>query len=91
MQSIETRFYGPGNARGARIKAQASGGMFVWSDWDYAIGSEENHKQAAIKLIRKLGWAHDKTRGDTYGDWYAGGTKNGYVFVCCVDYAKVAL
>lgn len=44
---------------------------------------------AARALIAKLGWFHDVERGDRYGEWVFGSTKQGYTFVCAVDYAKV--
>jgi hypothetical protein len=56
---------------------------------DYAIGSEENHLRVARALIAKLGGFHSEGRGDNYGDWYHGGTPDGYVFVCAVSYARV--
>ena len=92
MQSIETRFIGPTNSRGSRYKAIAGDGgkgFTLTVEADYRLGSEENHARAARLLIQKLGWFHDESRGDRYADWYAGGTSRGYVFVCCVDYAKL--
>ena len=89
MQAITTKFYGPTNCRGARYKASCEAGSITLSQ-DYAIGSEENHVRVARALIEKLGWFHDDARGDRYADWYSGGTPTGYVFVCAVEYAKVA-
>ena len=89
MQSIETRFLGPTNSRGSRYKATAEAGSITVSA-DYRLGCEQNHERAARMLIDKLGWWHDSERGDRYGDWYGGGTKTGYVYVCCADYAKLA-
>ncbi len=70
-QAIVTRFLGPTNHRGSRIKATADAGS-VTTSWDYALGPEENHTAAAKALAVKFGWK---------GTWGGGGTKDGYVFV----------
>ena len=87
-------FLGPTNVRGSRYKAVAAGrkghkGFTLTVSGDYRLNGEANHYQVARLLIEKLGWFNDPQRGDTYGDWYGGGTDDGYVFVCCVDYAKL--
>jgi hypothetical protein len=88
MQAITTKFLGASNYRGSRVKASCDGGTITLG-WDDALNSEDNHVAAARALITKLGWFHDATRGDRYGDWFSGWTPNGWVFVCTVDYAKV--
>lgn len=72
MQSIETRYYGPGNVRGARIRAKASGGFTLWIDYEPA--SQNPHRDAAVALCKKLGW---------HGTLCEGGIKRGSVFVFC--------
>lgn len=89
MQSVSTRFLGPTNFRGSRYKATTSGGMTLTVEADHRLGSEENHYRAARLLIEKLEWFHDDTRGDRYGRWFGGGTVDGYVFVCAVEYAEL--
>lgn len=84
MQAIETRFLGPTNFRGSRYKATCDAGSLTLAA-DHSKGMEENHARVARALITKLGWWHDTTRGDRYGEWYIGGTKDGYVFVCAVE------
>lgn len=88
MQAITTKFIGASNNRGARYKASCDAGS-VTVESDHSLNSEENHIRVARMLITKLEWFHDDSRGDTYGKWFHGGTKNGYVFVCCVEYAEV--
>lgn len=88
MQAITTKFIGPTNTRGSRYRATCEAGT-ITLDADDRLGLEENHKRAAHALIDKLGWWHDETRGDRYGRWFGGGTANGYVFVCCVDYMEL--
>jgi hypothetical protein len=88
MQAIQTRFLGPTNNRGSRYKATCEAGTLTLES-DHRLGSEENHVRVARALITKLGWFHDAARGDTYGEWFYGGTPDGYTFVCTVKYAKV--
>ena len=88
MQAITTRFHGPTNTRGSRYTASCETGRLT-VEADHTLGSEDNHVRVARLLITKLGWFHDETRGDRYGRWFSGGTRDGYVFVCAVEYAEV--
>ena len=76
MQAIETRYLGPTNTRGARIKATSASGKSVTVPYPY----EETHGMsahwpAAKALAESLGWSA--------GEYVGGGTKNGYVFIAC--------
>ena len=53
MQAIITKFLGPTNTRGARIKAAAMRGSITIS-YDHAIESEANHVAAAQALKEKF-------------------------------------
>ena len=76
MQTISTKYYGPTDHRGSRIKAQASGAKTTyWHDWEYGKNTEENYREAAKQLLIKLNWE------SVSGSWIMGGTKDGYVFV----------
>ena len=88
MQAIQTKFLGPTDRRGSRYKATCEAGSLTL-EGDQALGSEDNHVRVAHALITKLGWFHETDRGDTYGEWFYGGTPGGYTFVCAVEYAKV--
>lgn len=88
MQSITTKFLCPTHTKGSRYKASCDAGSLTLVA-QCALNSEQNHVRVARALIEKLGWWHDAARGDRYGDWYSGGTKDGYVFVCAVEDAKV--
>jgi hypothetical protein len=55
MQAIETKYFGPTNVKGSRIKAECAAGS-VTIGYDHAINLEENHIAAARHLIAKLGW-----------------------------------
>lgn len=69
-QAIETKYLGPTNTKGARIKATA------WADsvtlrYDYALDAQGNHKAAADALIAKLGWTGTFAQGgNVKGDGY---------------------
>jgi hypothetical protein len=78
-QSITTKYLGPTNASGSRIKATArkAGNGFpaqaLTVPYTYE-GTEREHCKAAQALAEKLGWS---------GVWVGGGNvdENGYVFV----------
>ena len=70
-QAITTRYLGPTNVRGSRVKATAEAGSVTLS-WNPALDIYWNHATAAMALANKFGWG---------GIWYGGGTADGYVFV----------
>ena len=77
-QSISTKYLGPTNFRGARIKASAEAGAMTVS-WDHSLDVDENHAKAAKAFADKWGWG---------GEWIGGASpdRRGYVFV---DVSKV--
>lgn len=69
MQAIKTRYLGPTDYRGARIKASAQAGSVTIS-YDYALNSDANHKAAAQALIDRLDWCFTFSSGVLpCGDW----------------------
>lgn len=79
MQAIVTKFLGPTNVRGSRVKATCEAGSVTLS-WDHALNSEGNHDAAAKALAHKLGW--DKGwHGELVGGGLPDTTGNCYVFV----------
>src|SRR4051812_13534711 len=72
--AINTKFLGPTDSRGARVKATSQAGSLTLA-WDHALGASDNHAAAASALASKLRWA---------GQWIAGGMPDGCgnVFVC---------
>ena len=78
MQTIITKYLGPTNHRGSRIKARQSASYAgtpksITVDWDYSLNTEHNHKAAAIAFAAKMGW---------HGEWVGGDNGDtGYVFV----------
>lgn len=76
MQAITTKYIGPTNFRGSRVKATAQAGS-VTIPWDCAHNADENHRLAARILATKLGW--------NYAEWISGWNHNGdMVWICDV-------
>ena len=69
---ISTKYIGPTNTKPSRIVATSGNGHRLAVPWDRALGTPENHANAAQKLANRLDWQ---------GEWVGGGTDNGYVFV----------
>ena len=67
-QAIHTRYMGPTNTKGGRIKATAWAGS-VTVPYDHALNVEDNHRAAARALRAKLGWQ---------GTYAQGGDAKGY-------------
>ncbi len=71
-QAITTKYLGPSNVRGSRVKATAAAGS-VTLHWDHSLNPEANHREAAAALAIKYGWD---------GRWHGGCNHDGqYVFV----------
>jgi len=75
MQAIRTKYIGPGNVRGSRVKATAQAGSLTVG-WDSRLNSEANHKAAAQELALRLDWP---------GHWVGGGLPDGSTAWGCVD------
>lgn len=73
--AITTRYFGPTNTRGSRIKATCQAGS-VTIPYDYSGNTDEVHTKAAKALAKKMEW-----RGHWYGGCLPDG--RGYAFVCC--------
>ena len=56
MQAIVTKYLGPTDTRGGRVKATSASGKTLTVGWRHDLDSGDNHKLAAIGLMRKLGW-----------------------------------
>ena len=80
MQTISTKYFGPTNTRGPRVKAMTSSGhrgSTYTVEWDDSLDVEGNHAAAAQKLLDKIGWR---------GEWRMGAMDRGYVFVNATDH-----
>jgi hypothetical protein len=79
MQAIVTKYYGPTNHRGSRIKATAGNGASVTIPYPHELNIEAAHRKAAETLLTRMGWT---------GRLIAGGLSDGYVFVFAEDDAS---
>jgi hypothetical protein len=77
MQAITTKYIGPSNVRGSRVKATCQAGS-ITLQWDDSLNSERNHEAAAKALAAKLDW---------HGEWRGGSPHDGrgFCFVCLED------
>lgn len=57
MQAIQTRYLGPTNTRGSRIKATCAAGSITIS-YPYDLSGQAVHRRAAEALVSKLGWGN---------------------------------
>lgn len=73
MKAIETKYLGPTNTQGSRIKAIEPDGKSITISYDYALNEYDLHKKAAVALCVKLEWGHQTLVG--------GGLKNSMVWV----------
>lgn len=71
MRAIVTKYFGPGNSRGSRIKAEADGVKAIVVPYDHALDALENHVVAATKLARQNGWKGTLHAGFLPGSGYA--------------------
>ena len=55
MQAIQTKYLGPTDSRGARIKAFAQAGSMTF-DWDYELNPDQNAHKAAKAFCKKFNW-----------------------------------
>lgn len=78
MQAIVTKYIGPTDTKGARIKATCDAGS-ITIDYPHELSGDDVHAKAAMALVRKLGW-DDAMREKS---WACGSlpNQNGYVFV----------
>jgi hypothetical protein len=76
LQAITTKYLGPTNKRGSRIKAIAANGDSIIIDKDNSLHSEDAHRKAAEALQKKLKWDFPLIQG---------GVKSGYVFVAYLE------
>jgi hypothetical protein len=54
-QAIVTKYLGPTNFHGSRVKATANAGSMIFS-WDHALTAAENHRLAASKFADRYSW-----------------------------------
>ena len=81
-QAIVTKYIGPSNTKGSRIKATAAAGS-ITVHLDHALNIEENHAKAAEALANKFNWS---------GNYFMGGMPDdsGYCFVSSDNFETLA-
>ena len=62
MKAIWTKYLCPTNVRGSRIKASAEG-VSVTVPYASEFSAERAHDEAALALVRKMGWPGTLVRG----------------------------
>lgn len=77
-QAITTKFLGPTNTRGSRIKATADAGS-ITVIYDHRLSVDANHRAAAMALVERCGWTEPHYPADWVGGGLPGG--KGYAFV----------
>jgi hypothetical protein len=84
MQAIETKYIGPSNYRGSRIKASCERGSITVS-YDDSLDTEQAHIAAVDALIARFVKEDEARYGTNKNPWSAsritGGTKKGYCHV----------
>lgn len=75
--AIKTKFIGPSNTRGSRVKAETCDALrehrrSVTLEWDHALDGQDNHSRAAKALATKLDWD---------GEWHIADGGDVYLFV----------
>lgn len=69
MQAIVTKYLGPTDTKGERIKATCDAGS-VTVAWDYSMSM---HQLAVSQLTAKLGWTAEQ---GYHGQWHGGSMPN---------------
>jgi hypothetical protein len=64
MQAIVTKYIGPTNTKGARIKAVSCGGLSVTVPYEYDLDSYGAHCMAAVELCKNLKWEFNHVAGE---------------------------
>lgn len=81
MQAIITKYIGPSNSRGTRIRASIKNNFTsttttIYTSYDSGLSERDNHAYAAMALVRKI------MDLDSGNNWTCGELPNGgYCFV----------
>ena len=74
MKAIVTKYLGPTDRRGSRIKADDGDGNTATISYPHELSGEAVHFEAVKALCRKMDWK---------GTLEPGAIKNGYAWVWC--------
>ena len=83
MQAIKTKFFGPTNRRGSRVRAKCERGSLV-VEWDHSVGPEENHRRAVRLLLDKFAAEDAAKYGAPPSDHHWGEFVSGSLSECMV-------
>jgi hypothetical protein len=86
FQAIVTKYLGPTNTRGARIKVTADAGS-ITLDWDHALNSRQNYVKAAKQFMKQFKWDEHYT----LESGYLPKSNDGYMVHVMVPKYKAAL
>lgn len=75
MQAICTKYLGPTNTKGARIKAYTESGLSATVAYDHSLNTTENHYNAVKAFV-----ARNPGTGPAW-NWISGGIKGGFAWV----------
>lgn len=64
MRTITTKYFGPTNSKGSRIKATSNSGESLTIPYYSELGFN-SHSEAALRLARKLGWQGSIIEGES--------------------------
>ena len=88
-QAIETRYLGPTNTRGGRIKAECWAGSLT-IPYPHELNTDEAHKAAAMALAARCAKHAEQHGGSSIwseGKWTQGGNAKGTGYVFTVSEA----
>jgi hypothetical protein len=70
MQAIQTKYMGPTNTKGSRIKATCAAGS-VTIDYPHELSGMDCHAKAAYALLAKMHWDYKLVGGQLANGDYA--------------------
>lgn len=68
-QAIKTKYHGPTNFSGARIKATCDA-FSKFFPWEYEFSVEMNHRRGAQLLMSEMGWDLPLNGGSFKDEYY---------------------
>ena len=63
MKAIKTKYIGPTNTKGSRMRATDEDGNSVTITWDDSLDSLANHEAGAVALCNKTDWVGNLVGG----------------------------
>ena len=63
--AIFTKYYGPTDFKGSRIKAYTGNGHKLWTSFYAGGANDDAHDYATVQLCRELNWRGDLVKAHT--------------------------